>query len=245
MDITLNLNNFTSHGFVFDEIFIKSEEALTSCPFLNQMKYFLSLIGNGIELNERHLPQETTDLFCKEYESNKLMVSGSYFEEGAYMCATRVKNVAIDCSLVSLDNNTMTITAKGKWFLGMSDSHQFIFLLDQYGMEHHIGFYDRYKGGEFIQAIFLTFLSIIIFSEKPVTLRESCNILYEKYPSFKNLIRDGLTAQYGEDKKELFIEIVQLRIIKRFFGLFNLIENDKDFLKPSQLLLQILPKADK
>jgi len=61
---------------------------------------------------------------------------------------------------------------------------------------------------------------------------------------FKNLIRDRFIGQYGENKKELFIEILHLRIIKRFFGLFNLIENDKEFLKPSQLLLQILPKAN-
>jgi len=244
VNISENINNLTSVGFLLDIDFINSTRSYHA-PLLDQVKYYLNQFDeDGIKLTAKgNLPTKIVKEFIENMDSKSIAPTGVRYTENTFRSIQRARLVTEVEKLVSKKNNSIFLTKKGRDFLKMSDAYQFIFLLELYTSRVNMGFFDHYEDKGLIQAFSLNIAHIVFFTNKFLPTDDYADILREHYDMIDELIEKNIPKPpYLKTKREQFYNIINFRIFEQFLDLFALVNKEDDKYKASDFFHHIMLK---
>lgn len=236
-------------NLIFADDFMGTDESELKVPILDQMDTFLNAIDEkGLKLTTKGnlltaLVKEIS-LVNPSYEDQGYLQFTKRFIEDESMSAQRARILAKHLKFIKTSKNRLFLTNKAKAYQALKASEKFIVLFEGF-LSLNLGYFDKYEPFDILNEIAPLYLYTIAEQEKAYrTIEHYDKYFFEKnahleMPIIVNLIKEiTLILDEGEhlDSKEKMIEVgkkylsvyTKLRLFKRFFALFGLIEERGD-----------------
>ncbi|WP_434581568.1 plasmid pRiA4b ORF-3 family protein [Sulfurimonas sp. NW15] len=236
-------------GLVVKEEFTNIDKKELQVPILDQMDTFLNGIDEkGLKLTTKGkfptaLVQEIS-LVNPSYEDQRFLKFIKRFIEDESISAQRARVLAKNLKLIKTSKNRLFLTPKAKAYQALKASEKFIVLFDSF-LSLNLGYFDGMDNFDLLNELAPLYLNAIAQEKKEYRSTASYNdLFFSKYPQLEmsvllELLKStNIRLQDGEllDSQEMMqkvtkrelVHYVEIRLFKRFFALFGLLEERGD-----------------
>jgi hypothetical protein len=223
------LKVLSSRGLRVSNDFVKSPERCDG-DIVEQMIYFLTLIQNeGATLTKiGNLPVKIVKSFVLNAKGAQEDFYGKRYTEEDSMATRWIHTVAEMSKLVTKRHGVLSLSKKGKTFLMLSPSHQWIFLFESIASHVNLGYIDGYRVDGFVQDLMSVALMTALNMDGWFSVDDVVDKMIDHYPEIDKMIAYNIPNEQGfitRSSREIFVNVVELRLFERYFKMFGLVES--------------------
>lgn len=218
-----------SRGLRVNNDFVNSVDVCDG-DIVEQMVYFLTLIHDeGVMLTKTgNLPVKIVKSFVLNAKGAQKDFYGQRYTEIDSMAMRWIHVVAEKSKLVSKRNGKISVSKKGKMFLTLMRSHQWIFLFEAIASHVNLGYLDRYPEDGLVQDLMSIVFMVAFNMDGWFSIDDVVEKMIAHYPEVAKLIDENIPSSQGfieQSSRALFVDVVEIRLFERFFKTFGLVES--------------------